>query len=181
MAARKKITPDEYFAKNTQKFISFGEKFADILCDEQIVAELAKKDLEKLTKVWKLVIEMLLENSSANPADKLPVLINAYCDSAEQLLIKSFRQAVGKYGVNVKNALKKPVNTRINMLNRLIAGKRFFVCNECPHVIEAIRGAVWDERNLHKDVRLDNGTSNIDSLDALEYSFERYERQLFGF
>ena len=112
---------------------------------------------------------------------RFPVLINAYCDSAEQLLIKSFRQAVGKYGVNVKNALKKPVNTRINMLNRLIAGKRFFVCNECPHVIEAIRGAVWDERNLHKDVRLDNGTSNIDSLDALEYSFERYERQLFGF
>lgn len=105
----------------------------------------------------------------------------AYCDSAEQLLIKSFRQAVGKYGVEVKNALKKPINTRINMLNRLIAAKRFFVLNECVHVIDALQNAVWDERDLHKDVRLDNGTSNIDSLDALEYAFERYENRLFGF
>ena len=78
-------------------------------------------------------------------------------------------------------ALKKPINTRINMLNRLIATKRFFVSDECPHVIEALNGAVWDERDLHKDVRLDDGTSNIDSLDALEYAFERFERQLFGF
>lgn len=112
---------------------------------------------------------------------RYPMLRTAYCDSAEQLLIKSFRQAVRPSGVEVKNALKRPVNTRINMLNRLIAGKRFFVPNDCPHVIKALREAVWDERELHKDVRLDDGTSDIDSLDALEYAFERYERQLFGF
>ena len=102
----------------------------------------------------------------------------ACCDSAEQLLVKSFRRAVR---MEVKNALKRPINTRINMLNRLISAKRFYVLDECPHVIEALRGAVWDERDIHKDVRLDNGTSNIDSLDAMEYAFERYEKQLFGF
>ena len=112
---------------------------------------------------------------------RFPMLQTACCDSAEQLLIKSFRQAVRETGIEVRNAQKKPINTRINMLNRLIAGRRFFVSNECPHVIEALRGAVWDERDLHKDVRLDNGTSNIDSLDALEYAFERFERQLFRF
>ena len=112
---------------------------------------------------------------------RFPMLQTACCDSAEQLLIKSFRQAIRETGIEVRNAQKKPINTRINMLNRLIAGKRFFVSNECPHVIEALRGAVWDERDLHKDVRLDNGTSNIDSLDALEYAFERFERQLFRF
>lgn len=112
---------------------------------------------------------------------RFPMLRAACCDSAEQLLIKSFRAAVRDTGVEVKNALKKPINTRINMLNRLIAEKRFFVSAECPHVIEALRGAVWDERELHKDVRLDNGTSDIDSLDALEYAFERFERQMFRF
>ncbi|MDE6731279.1 MAG: PBSX family phage terminase large subunit [Oscillospiraceae bacterium] len=112
---------------------------------------------------------------------RFPMLNIAYCDSAEQLLIKSFRQAIRDTGVEVKNALKKPINTRINMLNRLIAAKRFYVSAECPHVIEALRGAVWDERQLHKDVRLDNGTSDIDSLDALEYAFERFERQMFRF
>lgn len=118
---------------------------------------------------------------SEREKERFPMLKTAFCDSAEQLLIKSFRHAVRTKGIEVRNALKKPVNTRINMLNRLIAAKRFFVLDECPHVIEALQGAVWDERNVHKDVRLDNGTSNIDSLDALEYAFERSERQLFGF
>lgn len=108
--------------------------------------------------------------------ERFPVLSAAYCDSAEQLLVKSFRHAVR---LEVKNALKKPINTRINMLNRLIAAGRFHVSAECPHVIEALRTAVWDERDIHKDVRLDNGTTNIDSLDAMEYAIERFERQLF--
>lgn len=112
----------------------------------------------------------------ARERERVPVLCAAYCDSAEQLLVKSFRHAVR---LEVKNALKKPINTRINMLNRLIAAGRFHVSAECPHVIEALRTAVWDERDIHRDVRLDNGTTNIDSLDAMEYALERFERQLF--
>lgn len=114
----------------------------------------------------------------AREKERYPVLACACCDSAEQLLIKSFRQAVR---LEVKNALKKPINTRINMLNRLICSGRFFVSEDCPHLIEALRSAVWDESQIHKDIRLDNGTSNIDSLDAMEYAMERWERQLFGF
>ncbi len=114
----------------------------------------------------------------AREKQRFPTLAHAYCDSAEQLLIKSFRQAVR---LDVKNALKKPINTRINMLNRLISAKRFFVTEHCVHTIDAIQTAVWDENSIHKDVRLDNGTSNIDSLDALEYALERYEKQLFRF
>lgn len=110
--------------------------------------------------------------------EQRPTLSAAYCDSAEQLLIKSFRSAVR---LEVKNALKRPVNTRINMLNRLIASGRFFVSEECPHLIDAIRSAVWDERDIHHDVRLDNGSTNIDSLDAFEYVLERYEKELFRF
>lgn len=114
---------------------------------------------------------------SERERERFPSLSAAYCDSAEQLLVKSFRQTAR---IEVRNALKKPVNTRINMLNRLIAAGRFFVSEDCPHVIEAIQSALWDESCLHKDVRLDDGTSDIDSLDAMEYAFERYERQLFG-
>ena len=114
----------------------------------------------------------------AGEKQRYPMLWCACCDSAEQLLIKSFRGAVN---IEVKNALKRPINTRINMLGRLISAGRFFVSEDCPHLIEALESAVWDERDIHKDVRLDNGTTNIDSLDALEYAFERYERQLFKF
>ena len=104
-------------------------------------------------------------------------LLAVYCDSAEQLLIKSFRRAVR---TEVKNALKKPVNTRINMLCRLISSGRFFVSEKCTHLIDALETALWDESKNGCDVRLDNGTTNIDSLDALEYAIERYEKELFG-
>lgn len=110
--------------------------------------------------------------------ERFPSLSAAYCDSAEQLLVKSFRSAVR---LEVKNALKKPINTRINMICRLISAGRFHVSAECPHVIEALQTALWDERDIHKDVRLDNGTTNIDSLDAMEYAIERFERELFRF
>lgn len=33
--------------------------------------------------------------------------------------------------------------------------------------------AVWNPKELTKDVRLDDGTSDIDTLDAFEYTFER--------
>lgn len=103
-------------------------------------------------------------------------LLCAYCDSAEQLLIKSLRNAVR---VDVRNALKRPVNSRINMLCRLISAGRFFISDKCVHLIEALETAVWDSSKLNCDQRLDDGTTNIDSLDALEYAIERYESHLF--
>lgn len=110
--------------------------------------------------------------------ERFPTLSRAYCDSAEQLLVKSFRRAVR---IEVSNAKKRPINTRINMLNRLIASGRFYVVNECRRTIDAIGSAVWDEHYPSLNKRLDNGTSNIDSLDALEYAIERFENQLFKF
>jgi PBSX family phage terminase large subunit len=108
--------------------------------------------------------------------EKYPVLYRVYCDSAEQLLVKSFRTAVP---LEVKNALKKPVNTRIKMLCRLIGAGRFFVLENCKHAIEAIRTAVWDGTKGPMDVRLDDGSTDIDSLDAMEYAIERFEKELF--
>lgn len=114
----------------------------------------------------------------AQERERFPSLGMACCDSAEQLLIKSFRSAVS---LEVKNAMKKQVSTRINMVNRLISAGRLHISAECPHLIDALKSAVWDERSLHKDVRLDDGSTNIDSLDAFEYSLERFERELFRY
>ena len=50
---------------------------------------------------------------------------------------------------------------------------RFYVNKSCKHTIDALMNALWDSKNPVQDVRLDNGTTNIDSLDAMEYSFER--------
>lgn len=98
-----------------------------------------------------------------------------YCDSAEQTLINGLRAAAraALIGVNIADAAKKPINDRIRATNILMGMGRFFVARNCAHTIDALKGAVWDAKQLTEDVRLDNGTTNIDSLDSMEYSFER--------
>lgn len=103
------------------------------------------------------------------------LVTEACCDSAEQVLIRGLRRAAAREGVpiTVRNALKKPINDRIRALCMLMAAGRFFVLKSCPKTSEALMAAVWDERSPTKDVRLDDGTMNIDSLDAMEYAYER--------
>lgn len=78
MAEKKKVSVEDYFTKNARKFLCFGETFVNTLNDKELISALAQKDLEKLAKVWKLVIEMLAENSQSSSADKLLELIGAY-------------------------------------------------------------------------------------------------------
>ena len=43
----------------------------------------------------------------------------------------------------------------------------------CDTLAGAFRSAVWNPKNLTENERLDDGTSDIDSLDAFEYTVER--------
>ena len=101
------------------------------------------------------------------------VLMDVYVDSAEQLILKSLRN-LGM--VNVRNSLKNPIVDRIRGLDYLMSQKRFKIFRHCKNTIKAIQSAVWDEKSQELK-RLDNGTSNIDSLDSLEYSFENKLRE----
>lgn len=100
---------------------------------------------------------------------------DVWCDSAEQTLINGLRAAAARehIGVNIGNAQKRPINDRIRATCLLMGAERFFVSTDCPITIDALKSALWDSRKLTEDVRLDDGTTNVDSLDALEYSFER--------
>lgn len=98
----------------------------------------------------------------------------AYCDSAEQALIAGFEVAVMAHHIpiDVKNALKGPINDRIAFYSSLMAQSRYKVMKHCEHLISALEEAVYDEKQAVKDVRLDDGQMNIDSLDSMEYSTE---------
>ena len=100
---------------------------------------------------------------------------DVWCDSAEQTLINGLRVAAARerIGVNIGNALKRPINDRIRALCILMGAGRFFCAPECTVTIEALKSALWDSKHTTEDVRLDDGTTNIDNLDSLEYSFER--------
>lgn len=99
---------------------------------------------------------------------------DVYCDSAEQTLIAGFRAAATKerLPVSIHNAKKGEIINRIRFTLRLMGRGAFFVDPGCKHVQEALSAAVYDSKHVTEDVRLDNGTTNIDSLDAMEYAFE---------
>lgn len=103
------------------------------------------------------------------------LVTNAWCDSAEQTLINGLRTAAAqaRLAINIGNSLKRPINDRIRALCLLMGADRFAVYRGCKWTIDALKSAIWDAKHVTEDVRLDNGTTNIDSLDALEYAFER--------
>ena len=103
------------------------------------------------------------------------LVTDVWCDSAEQTLINGLRTAAAqaRLPVNIGNALKKPINDRIRALCILMGADRFKVHSGCKWTIDALKSAIWDNKHTTEDVRLDNGSTNIDSLDALEYAYER--------
>ena len=97
-----------------------------------------------------------------------------YCDSAEQTLIAGFRAAVRKAGLHmeINNAKKGEIIDRIRFTLRLMGRGAFFVDAGCKHLREALSSAVYDGKHKTEDKRLDDGSTNIDSLDAMEYAME---------
>ena len=82
-------------------------------------------------------------------------------------------RAAAGIGVNIGNTMKRPINDRIRATCILMGSDRFLVNRACRETIDALRTALWDAKHVTEDVRLDDGTTNVDSLDCLEYAFER--------
>lgn len=100
-----------------------------------------------------------------------------YCDSAEQTMINTYRNNTD---YPVRNAEKNEIIDRIRCLIVLIATDRFkYVKNENDCLVGALNTACWDEEK--DNTRIDNGSFNNDILDAIEYSYEHYMRDLVEF
>lgn len=100
-------------------------------------------------------------------------------DSAETVLIRGLDHTAQKLrlGTQVKNALKMQITDRIRLVVLLMKQGRFKVSRSCHHLIDALQSAIYDPDKF-EDERLDDGTSDIDSLDAFEYSIEPYYKDL---
>ncbi len=103
----------------------------------------------------------------------------AFCDSESQYLINGLRAYMrGVFPeITVTECAKKRIRDRIDCTASLMASGRFFVLDGCTLVQKGLSEALWDTKE-GSDVRLDNFTSDIDILDAMEYSFERYMGRL---
>lgn len=143
--------------------ISKGYTYIVSLKERYIKEEIDPEELNK--RFLDFVIECLYE---------YPNITEIRCDSAEQVLIRGLRNTLIRKGIAipVKNAIKGEIVERIRFNQYLFAVNRYLILDTCPYLINAFENAVWEEDK--DDVRLDDGTTNIDSLDAEEYSIEKF-------
>lgn len=98
----------------------------------------------------------------------------AFWDNAETVLGQSIENACRKEfpSLIVLPARKKKINDRINYTVRLMGSGRFFIAPDCMTLKKALQDAVYNSKVLQEE-RLDDGSTDIDTLDAFEYTIER--------
>lgn len=180
-------SPQKYYATSLPSFgiIDIGLDFGGNGSAHAIVATAITQDYSQVVTLRSAKLDALgvipqqldkwVYDFCEDIISRYGFVTNLYADSAEQTLIAGLRKALKPLGVFVKNALKREINDRIFATTRLMAAGRYkLIPGQCETLINAFRDAVYDDKAIGKDIRLDNGTSDIDTLDAFEYSFERH-------
>lgn len=101
-------------------------------------------------------------------------------DNEEVVLIRGLRRAVETNNLNtlVRGCIKEPINDRIDCGRTMIAYDIFYyIEEECDTLVEAISSALWDSEK-NEDTRLDDFTTDIDTIDAWEYSWCKFIRKI---
>ena len=104
-----------------------------------------------------------------------------YVDSAEPTIIDFLQQAVLDidFHIPVVPSLKIKINDRIHMFGILLMQDRLkFINGETKEIIKGLQEATQDDEVTDMDVWLDDGTSDIDILDAFNYGIEQWTKQL---
>lgn len=106
-----------------------------------------------------------------------------FCDSAEQTLINHIRTRLRRCKLSwladrVENSAKIRINDRIRLTSILMGGGRFWLLPEAATLRDALATALWSGKHPGVDERLDDGSTDIDTLDAFEYTIEREFKRL---
>lgn len=178
--------PKKYLINGTDAdfdFIQVGVDFGGNKSAYAFVATGIKNDYSKLTALYSERIPAkditpeqlysLFNEFSERVISKYGAISTVYCDSAEQALINGMR---GHTQLFIRNSIKNQIVDRIRCVVGLAGSQRFYYTEDCKTLKNALCDAVYDDKKFD-DSRLDNGTSDIDTLDAFEYSWERYIRQ----
>ena len=150
--------------------ISYDFKYVIALGSEKHMGDIDPDDLEKLEIEF---AKKMMYKYNCNIDYMFP-------DNEEVVLIRGLRRAVEILGWDtiVRGCVKEKINDRIDCERTMIAYDiLFYIEEECGTLVEAISSALWDD-NSKEDERLDDFTSDIDTMDAFEYSFERFMKKI---
>lgn len=80
--------------------------------------------------------------------------------------------------MRVENSAKIRINDRIRLTCILMGGGRFWLLPEAATLRDALATALYSGKHPGVDERLDDGSTDIDTLDAYEYTIERDFKRL---
>lgn len=171
------------FKKSELKDITIGLDFGGNKSGHALVATAHTADYKDLVVLKSgryfgdydsVKLEQLVADFCTSIEDKYGKIITLYYDNAETVLGTGVKNKLAKTHphIVVRGARKSAVNGRIQATIRLINAGRMWLSDGCDSLSTALQQAVWSDKAA-KDERLDDGSSDIDSLDAFEYSFER--------
>lgn len=161
----------------------YTDDYRDVIAlkSKRIMAKDENEDIDsnKLDQLFCDFVQEVIDEYSVCDKDGKNVtycnLESVFWDNAETVLGNSIRNAVEKRfpWISVRPAKKKAINDRIRCTVRLMGAGRFFITDDCDSLKTAFCDAVYDKEVKDKDERLDDGSTDIDSLDAFEYTIER--------
>ncbi|WP_100066039.1 PBSX family phage terminase large subunit [Miniphocaeibacter massiliensis] len=178
-------SPDDFTVSecNNLMSINIGVDFGGDKSKHAFVASGITKGFRNLVVLDSVRVEPgSPEDLNRDFIDFVRKILNCYgfissikADNVESVLIRGMNNALAREGFRlvVELARKSSVIGRIRAVNSLIAQGRFFVVKGSDSLVEALCMASWDPKRL-EDSRLDDFSSDIDTLDAFEYSFEDF-------
>ena len=137
----------------------------------EIIDDIHKK-LKQLKEAFKKHILFVIE--------KYGKIDYIWADCAEQILISALQEVLDEIGfhIPIKDSRKVPIPSRIYAFNMLMMTNKIkFVEKDTGLVRTALQEAVQDP-DANDDRWLDNGTSDIDTIDAFNYGVESWYKAI---
>ena len=150
---------------------SFSEVTALRADRTEIIDDIHKK-LKQLKEAFKKHILFVL-----NKYGKIDMI---YADCAEQILISALQEVLDELHLHIpiKDSIKTPISSRIYAINMLLmVGRLKFVKDDTKILVSALQEAVQDP-DEDEDRWLDDGTSDIDTIDGFNYGIENWYKQM---
>ena len=146
--------------------ISNDYKKIIVLGSEKHIGDIDPDDLERLQIEF---AKKMMYKYNCNIDYMLP-------DNEEVVLIRGLKRRVQEMGWStiVRGCNKEPINDRIDCGRTMISYDILsYIQEESKTFVEALSSALWDSK-AKEDTRLDDFTTDIDTIDAWEYSWCRY-------
>ena len=143
-----------------------------VIADHAVAGSKGEVDAERINREFTRFLAAVRERMPGVPVRYV------FADNEAQVLVNSLRRHLASLPgerVIVADAAKRKIVDRIAFVNTLMSQGRLRLYADCELLAAGLASAVWDEKSP-VDKRLDDFTSDIDILDAFEYSIERYMR-----